>query len=198
MRVWSLSREDPLEEGMATHSNILAGRNPMDRGAWSGLSSVQLLSQTLCDPTDCSTPGLPVHHQIPELAQTHVHGVSDAIQPSHPLSSPSPPTFNLSQHQGLFQWLSSSCQVAKILEVHSCRVGHDQKDLEHIDPTYSRGWFGPTRADIAGESKQPCFYLLWDRCIKTNLPKIMGRWLDFAPRASEMGQESTLSTQNAH
>ena len=189
MRVRSLSWEDPLEEGMATHSNILAGRNPMDRGAWSGLRSVQSLSQTLCDPTDCSTPGLPVHHQIPELAQTHVHG---------PLSSPSPPTFNLSQQQGLFQWLSSSCQVAKVLEVDSCRVGHDWKDLEHIDPTYSRGWFGPTRADIAGESKQPCFYLLWNRGIKTNLPKIMGGWLDFPPRDSEMGQESTLSTQNAH
>jgi len=58
---------------------------------------------TLCDPTDCSTPGLPVHHQLPEFAQTHVHRVSDALQPSHPLSSPSPPTFNLSQHQGLSQ-----------------------------------------------------------------------------------------------
>ena len=56
---------------------------------------------TLCDPLDCSAPGLPVHHQLPELAQTHVHRVSDAIQPSHPLSSPSPPAFNLSQHQGL-------------------------------------------------------------------------------------------------
>ena len=198
MRVGSLSWEDPLEEGMATHSSILTGRNPMDRGAWSGLSSVQSLSQTLCDPMDCSTPGLPVHHHTPELAQTHIHGVCDAIQPSHPLSSPSPPTFNLSQHQGLFQWLSSSCQVAKILEVHSCRVGHDLKDLAHIDPTYSREWFGPTRADIAGESKQPCFYLSWDRCIKTNLPKMMRGWLDFAPRDSEMGQESTLSTQNAH
>ena len=63
-------------------------------------SSVQFLS---CDPMDCSTPGLPVHHQLPELAQTHVHRVSDAIQPSHPLLSPSPPAFNLSQHQGLFQ-----------------------------------------------------------------------------------------------
>ena len=58
---------------------------------------------TLCDHTDCSTPGLPVHHQLPELAQTHVRRVGGAIQPSHPLSSPSPPTFNLSQHQGLFQ-----------------------------------------------------------------------------------------------
>ena len=70
----------------------------------------------LCDPMDCRTPGFPVHHQLLELAQTHVHWISDAIQPSHPLSSPSPPTFNLSQHQGLFQWVGSSHQVAKILE----------------------------------------------------------------------------------
>ena len=78
-------------------------------------SSVQLLScvQTLCDPMDCSMSGLPVHHQLPEFTQTHVHRVSDAIQPSHPLFSPSPPTFNLSQHQGLFKWVSSSHQVPK-------------------------------------------------------------------------------------
>ena len=66
---------------------------------------------------DCSTPGLPVQHQLPELAQTHVHWVSDAIQPSHCLSSPSPPAFNPSQHQGLFQWVSSSHQVANVLEL---------------------------------------------------------------------------------
>ena len=66
-------------------------------------SSVTQSCPTLCDPMDCSTPGLPVHHQLPEFTQTHVHWVSDAIQPSHTLSSPSPPTFNLSQHQGLFQ-----------------------------------------------------------------------------------------------
>ena len=66
---------------------------------------------------DCSTPGFPVHLQLPKLAWTHVHRVSDAIQPSHPLSSPSP-TFNLSQHQGLFQWVSSLHQVAKVLEFH--------------------------------------------------------------------------------
>ena len=66
-------------------------------------SSVTQSCLTLCDPMDCSTPGLPVHHQLPELAQTPVHQVGDAIQPSHPLSSPSPPDFNLSQHQGLFQ-----------------------------------------------------------------------------------------------
>jgi len=68
---------------------------------------------TLCNPTDCSTPGFPVHHQLPELAQTHVQRVGDAIQPSHPLLSPSPSTFSLSQHQDLFQWVSSSHQVAK-------------------------------------------------------------------------------------
>ena len=65
---------------------------------------------------DCSTPGFPVYHQLPELAQTQVHRVSDAIQPSHPLLSPSPPALNFSQHQGLFQWVSSSHQVAKVLE----------------------------------------------------------------------------------
>ena len=73
---------------------------------------------TLCNPMDCSTPGFPVHHQLLELTQTHVHPVGDAIQPSHPLSSPSPPAFNLSQHQGLFQGVSSSHQVAKVLELH--------------------------------------------------------------------------------
>ena len=66
-------------------------------------SSVAQLCLTLCDPMDCSTPGFPVHHQLTELAQTHVHYIGDAIQSSHPLSSPSPPTFNLSQDQGLFQ-----------------------------------------------------------------------------------------------
>ena len=65
---------------------------------------------------NCNTPGFPAHHQLPEFIQTYVHWVSDTIQPSHPLSSPSPLTFNLSQHQGLFQWVSSSHQVAKALE----------------------------------------------------------------------------------
>ena len=76
------------------------------------------LCPTLCGPMDCSTPVFPVHHQLLELAQTHVHQVGEAIQPSHPLSSPSPPAFNLPQHQGLFQWVSSSHQVAKVLEYH--------------------------------------------------------------------------------
>ena len=67
------------------------------------VSSVTQSCLTLCDPMDCSMPGFPVYRQLLELAQTHVHGVSDAIQPSHPLSSPSPPALNLSQHQGLYQ-----------------------------------------------------------------------------------------------
>ena len=81
-------------------------------------SSVQSLSRVwlFCNPMDCSTPGLPVHHQPQELAQINVHWVSDAIWPSNPLSSPSPPAFNLSQHQGLFQWVNSLHQVAKVLE----------------------------------------------------------------------------------
>ena len=84
------------------------------------LSSVQFSSvaqscPTLCDPMNHSTPGLPVHHQLLEFTQTHVHWVSDAIQPSHPLSSPSPAP-NPSQHQGLFQWVNSSHEVAKVLK----------------------------------------------------------------------------------
>ena len=79
-------------------------------------SSVAQLCLTLCDPMKRSTPGLPVYHQLPEFTQTHVHWVGDDIQPSHPLSSPSPPAPNPSQHQGLFQWVKSSHEVAKVLE----------------------------------------------------------------------------------
>ena len=74
-------------------------------------SSVARSCPTLCDPVDYSTPGFPVHHQLPEFTQIHVHWVSDAIQPSHHLSAPSPPALNLSQDQGLFQWVSSLHQV---------------------------------------------------------------------------------------
>ena len=70
-------------------------------------SSINQSCPTFWNTMDCSTPGLPVHHQLLELAQTHVHRAGDAIQPSHPLSSPSPPTFNLFLHQGLFQWVGS-------------------------------------------------------------------------------------------
>ena len=79
-------------------------------------SSVAQLYLTPRNPVNRSTPRLPVHHQLPKFIQTHVHRVGDAIQPSHPLSSPSPPAPNPSQHQGLFQWVNSLHQVAKVLE----------------------------------------------------------------------------------
>ena len=90
-------------------------------------SSVTQLCLILCDPMNRSTPGLPVHHQLPEFTQTHVHWVSDAIQPSHPLLSLSLPAFNLSQHQGLFKWASSSHQVAKVLEFRLQHLGPHKK-----------------------------------------------------------------------
>ena len=82
---------------------------------WVQFSSVTQSCPTLCDPMNCSTPGLPVHHQLLEFTQTHVYWVGDAIQPSHPLLSPSPAP-NSSQHQGLFQWVNSLHEVAKVLE----------------------------------------------------------------------------------
>ena len=84
--------------------------------SFGSFSSVARLCLTLCDPMDYSRPGFPVHLRLLELAQTHVHLVGGAIQPSHPLSSPYPPGLNLSQHHGLCQWVSSSYQVAKVLD----------------------------------------------------------------------------------
>ena len=92
-------------------SIVLRLRNPQIKPQFSSVAQSCL---TLHDPMDCSMSGLPIHHQLPEL--THVHWVDDAIQPSHTLSSPSPLTFNLCQHQGLFKWVSSSYQMAKVLE----------------------------------------------------------------------------------
>ena len=110
--VQPLDWEYPLEKGKATHSSILGWKIP-----WTiQFSSVAQLCPTLCYPMNHSTPGLPVHHQLPEFTQTHVHRVGDAIQPSHPLSSPSPPAPNPSQHQSLFQRVNSSHEVAKALE----------------------------------------------------------------------------------
>ena len=81
------------------------------------ISSVAQSCLTLCDPMDCSISGFPVHQQLPEPTQTHVCHIGDAIQPSHSLLSPCPPAFSLSQHQVLFKWVSSSHQVAKLLEL---------------------------------------------------------------------------------
>ena len=88
----------------------------MSKKSVSSVSSVAQSCLTLCDPMNCSTPGLPVHHHLLEFTQTHVHRVTDAIQPSHPLSSPSPPAPNPSQHQSLFQWVKPSHEMAKVLE----------------------------------------------------------------------------------
>ena len=96
--------------------HVTRKRNPMVSNPSVQFSSVAQLCPTLCDPMNHSTPVLPVHHQLPEFTHTHVHQVSDAIQPSHPLSSPSPPASNPSQQQGLFQWVNSSHEVTKVLE----------------------------------------------------------------------------------
>ena len=94
--------------------SLLCGKSEV-YDLWSVQSSCSVMSNSLWS-LDCSMPGFPVHHQLPELAQTPVHWVGDAIQPSHPLSSPSPPAFNLSQHWGLFKWVRSLHQVAKVLK----------------------------------------------------------------------------------
>ena len=90
---------------------------------------------------DCSTQGFPVHHRHPELSKTHVHWVGDAIQPSHPQSPPSPTAFNLSQHQGLFQWVSSSLQVAKVL---GFQLQHQSFQWIRSDQSLSRVWLFAT------------------------------------------------------
>ena len=119
---------------------LVFGNFPLGINCKVQFSSVQSLSCVwLCDPMSCSTPGLPVHHQLPEITQTHVHWVSDVIQPSHPLSSPSPPAFNLSQHQGLFKWVSSSHQVAKVLEF---QLQHQSFLPVHTQDWSPLGWTG--------------------------------------------------------
>ena len=101
-------------------------------------SSVAQSCPTLCHPMNCSTPGLPVHHQLPEFTQTHVHGVGDAIQPSHPLSSPFPPVSNPSQHQSLFQWVNSLHEVAKVLV--SALASFLPKNTQDWSPLEWTGW----------------------------------------------------------
>ena len=110
-------------------------------------SSVTQLCPTLHDPMNCSTPGLPVHHQLLEFTQTHVRRVGDAIQLSHPLSSPSPPAPNPSQHQGLFQWVSSSHEVAKLLEFQ----------LQHQFFQWTQDWSPCSPRDSQESSPTPQF-----------------------------------------
>ena len=103
---------------MSSLCSTLNWKTPMSTFFY--ISSVHFSPSVMSDslrPMYCSTPGLPVHHQLPEFTQAHFHWVGDAIQPSHPLSSPSPPAFNLSRHQSLFKWVNSSHHVAKVLEL---------------------------------------------------------------------------------
>ena len=128
-------------ESVSISSFILGVGSPI----WPRLTSVQfsLVAQsclTLCDSMNRSTPGLPVHHQLPEFTQTHVHQVDDAIQPSYPLSSPSPPVPNPSQHQSLFQWVNSSREVAKVLEFHSALASVLSKNTQDWSPLEWTGW----------------------------------------------------------
>ena len=140
------------------------------------VNSVTQLCLTLCNPMDCPTPGFPVHYQLLELAQTHVHQVSDAIQSSHPLSSPSPPAFNLGQHQGLFQWVSSPHQVDKILEfqlLHQMNTMKRQKDMTlknelamSVGTQYAtrQEWGNNTRKNEETEPKQKQCLVVDETC----------------------------------
>ena len=135
-----------LHDGLT--NQLLAGAGRVERMVWTNehawVCSVQFYSvaqscPTLCEPMNHSTPGLPVHHQLLESTRTHVHWVDDAIQASYPLSSPSPPALNLSQHQGLFQWVSSSNQVAKLLEL---QLQHEYSAPVNIQDWSPLGWTG--------------------------------------------------------
>ena len=116
--IFNLGCEDISRKYVTSYENAIQKKvRRLDKH----FSSVQFSSVvqpclTLCDPMNHSTPGLPVHHQLLEFTQTYVYWIGDAIQPSHPLSSPFPPAVNLSQHQGLFKWVSSTHEVAKVLE----------------------------------------------------------------------------------
>ena len=112
------------------------------------ISSVAQSCPTLCDPMDCSTPGLPVHHRLLEPTQTHVHCISDVIQPSHPLSSPSPPALNLSQHEGLFKWVSSLHKVAKVSEFRDSQESSPIPQFKSINSSALSFLHSPTLTSI--------------------------------------------------
>ena len=113
-------------------------------------SSVTQSCPTLCDPMNRNMPGLPVHHQLPEFTQIHVHRVSDSIQPSHPLLSPSPPALNPCQHQGHFQWINSSREVAKVLEF---QLQHQSFQWISRTDGSSLGWTGWISLQSKGPSR---------------------------------------------
>ena len=138
--------------------------NPLGKQFDSQFSSVTQSCPTLCDPMNRNTPGLPVHHQLPEFTQTHVHQVSDAIQPSHPLSSPSPPAPNPSQHQGLFQWVNSLHEVAKVLEFQLQH--HSFQRTPRTDRLYNGLVGSPcSPRDTQGSSPAPEFKSINSLCL---------------------------------
>ena len=116
------------------------------------IRSVAQSCPTLCDPMNCSTPGFPVHHQLPEFTQTHVHRVSDAIQPSHPPLSPSPPAPSPSQHQSLFQWVNSSHEVAKVLEF---QLSHQSFQRNPRADLLQNGLVGPPCSPTDSQESSP-------------------------------------------
>ena len=116
--------------------------------SWVQFSSVTQSCPTLCDPMNHRMPGLPVHHQLTEFTQTHVHRVGDAIQPSHPLSSPSSPASIPSQHQGLSQWVNSSHEMAKVLEF---QLQHHS--IQRNTQGWSSEWTGWTSLQSKGLSR---------------------------------------------
>ena len=129
---WNNQNNNLLKRLLVAEINIRKFRELCLRFSSVQFSSFAQSFPTLWDPMNHSTSGLLIHHQLPESTQTHVHWVGDAIQPSHLLSSPSPPALNLSQHQGLFKWVSSSHQVAKLLKFqlqHQCFQWTSRTDL---------------------------------------------------------------------
>ena len=105
-------------------------------------NSVAQSCPTLCNPMNRSTPGLPVHHQLPESTQTHVHWVGDTIQPAHPLLSPSSPALNLSQHQGLFKWVSSSHQAASVFPINLPKHRFIRMGIPKCKNSVKQDWLG--------------------------------------------------------
>ena len=162
-------------------------------------SSVAQSCPTLCNPMNRSTPGLTVHHQLLEFTQTHVHWVGDVIQPSHPLSSPSPPAPNSSQYQGLFQWGSSSHEVAKVLEFqpqHQSFISDYCKVSTLIATTQEKRWnFAGLHLFDSSQSQKPLLQrdqkskqdslsfcmLITFVCFIDPLPSWILRWVGYKP-----------------
>ena len=139
------------------------------------IRSVAQSCSTLCDPMNHSTPGLPVPHQLSEFTQTHVHRVNDAIQPSHPLSSPSPPAPNPSQHQCLFQWVNSSHEVAKVLEF---QLYHHSFQRNSRADLFQNGLVGsPCSPRDSQESSPTPQFKSYSLCIITRYANILIRTL---------------------